>query len=294
MRYAVVMWRWVVLLAGCNAVYDLAPTRAWDAAPPLDDTDGDGVPDIRDNCDAAANPTQADADGDLRGDACDDCPLVVNPPDEDIDRDGVGDRCDSHPQAAGDCLRLLDSFTTPEAFEASWLAQSEAGATAVATNGTVVMTSPLPDARVTIVERFLGERVDLVVLGSASHATMAPTVITIATAAATMAKRYGCELSSPSMNVLTPDATPENTLLVPPAIVGDRFVARLVTIEAVEGTVRVGCRIDYGASVAAGTVDDAVAITGPTGISVRGGVATIEAIAVYAYAPNRACATEYR
>jgi len=35
------------------------------------DTDGDGVPDTTDNCDAVANPTQTDTDGDGIGDACD-------------------------------------------------------------------------------------------------------------------------------------------------------------------------------------------------------------------------------
>jgi hypothetical protein len=35
------------------------------------DTDGDGVPDLQDNCPLAPNPSQADADSDMSGDACD-------------------------------------------------------------------------------------------------------------------------------------------------------------------------------------------------------------------------------
>ena len=35
------------------------------------DTDGDGIPDVCDNCPATANPSQADADNDGLGDACD-------------------------------------------------------------------------------------------------------------------------------------------------------------------------------------------------------------------------------
>ena len=37
---------------------------------PGDDADGDGIPNITDNCKATANPDQADADGDGIGDAC--------------------------------------------------------------------------------------------------------------------------------------------------------------------------------------------------------------------------------
>jgi hypothetical protein len=35
------------------------------------DTDGDGVPDVNDNCDDHANADQSNIDGDGRGDACD-------------------------------------------------------------------------------------------------------------------------------------------------------------------------------------------------------------------------------
>ncbi len=37
------------------------------------DSDGDGIPDVCDNCSSAFNPDQADADGDVIGDACDPC-----------------------------------------------------------------------------------------------------------------------------------------------------------------------------------------------------------------------------
>jgi imidazolonepropionase-like amidohydrolase len=43
------------------------------------DLDGDGVPNIQDNCPGDANPDQANADGDLRGDVCDDCPQEADP-----------------------------------------------------------------------------------------------------------------------------------------------------------------------------------------------------------------------
>ncbi len=54
------VWAWTV---------DLSP--AVNPAPPAaTDSDGDGVPDARDNCAAAVNASQADDDGDGLGDAC--------------------------------------------------------------------------------------------------------------------------------------------------------------------------------------------------------------------------------
>ncbi len=43
------------------------------------DSDGDGIPDERDNCRLVANPDRADRDGDGFGDACDLCPWTPRP-----------------------------------------------------------------------------------------------------------------------------------------------------------------------------------------------------------------------
>ncbi|MEX0931571.1 MAG: thrombospondin type 3 repeat-containing protein [Candidatus Paceibacterota bacterium] len=71
------------------------------------DTDGDGVPDVSDNCPRIPNPEQEDVNKNGVGDACDDfdkdgiinahdnCPEVPNPNQRDTDKDGVGDDCDS-------------------------------------------------------------------------------------------------------------------------------------------------------------------------------------------------------
>jgi hypothetical protein len=56
--------------------------------------DGDGVPDVADNCVAVANPDQADQDLDGVGDACDNCPSLPNARQTDFDHDGMGDACD--------------------------------------------------------------------------------------------------------------------------------------------------------------------------------------------------------
>ncbi|MDP6583996.1 MAG: thrombospondin type 3 repeat-containing protein, partial [Anaerolineales bacterium] len=70
------------------------------------DVDGDGVPDILDNCVSVENSDQTDVDGNERGDVCDDfdkdglvnskdnCPNEPNRRQIDTDADGLGDVCD--------------------------------------------------------------------------------------------------------------------------------------------------------------------------------------------------------
>lgn len=60
-----------------------------------DDSDGDGLLDIKDNCPYVFNPLQEDADEDGVGDACDNCKYIPNFDQKDSDGDGVGDACDN-------------------------------------------------------------------------------------------------------------------------------------------------------------------------------------------------------
>jgi len=79
---------------------------------PLADGDGDGVPDVSDNCPTVSNANQADADTDGVGDACDNCQNTPNPRvpadflinnpwatltggQRDDDGDGFGNVCDA-------------------------------------------------------------------------------------------------------------------------------------------------------------------------------------------------------
>jgi hypothetical protein len=75
-----------------------------------EDSDGDGVPDDRDNCPSQANEDQKDLDGDRKGDACDsdldgdgfsnkrdNCPNDPQTDQLDQDGDGQGDMCDESP-----------------------------------------------------------------------------------------------------------------------------------------------------------------------------------------------------
>ena len=62
-----------------------------------EDMDGDGIPNLEDNCPCTYNPDQMDTDGDGVGDLCDNCPYTSNPEQEDFDGDGIADACDNCP-----------------------------------------------------------------------------------------------------------------------------------------------------------------------------------------------------
>ncbi|XP_030043522.1 thrombospondin-3 [Microcaecilia unicolor] len=66
------------------------------------DIDGDGIPNILDNCAKVPNPLQTDRDEDGVGDACDSCPEISNPTQTDADSDLVGDMCDTNEDSDGD------------------------------------------------------------------------------------------------------------------------------------------------------------------------------------------------
>jgi hypothetical protein len=93
----------------------------------IPDQDGDGVPDVSDNCPAVANPDQIDLDQDGFGDSCDldddndgvtdandNCPLDPNPDQADTDGDGQGDACDGDDDGDGVANELdLCPFSPP-------------------------------------------------------------------------------------------------------------------------------------------------------------------------------------
>ena len=78
-----------------------------DAGPWLDG-DGDGIPDVDDNCPVSDNPDQRDTDGDGVGNRCDNCPALANWDQEDREGDGKGDRCQTFTGWDRDGDRLPD------------------------------------------------------------------------------------------------------------------------------------------------------------------------------------------
>src|SRR6185295_5313911 len=69
------------------------------------DTDGDGIPDLKDNCWLISNPDQIDIDKDFVGDECDNCPAAANFP----GADGVQDADACKAIADGDDDGVADS-----------------------------------------------------------------------------------------------------------------------------------------------------------------------------------------
>ena len=107
----------VAFACGCDQIFGVQKTGVVvvvpDAPPPIDaplaDQDGDGIPDIRDNCPTVYNPSQSDIDGDGIGDACDLCPTIPNKDNHDEDGDQIGDICDDCPGVPD---FQVDMFTT--------------------------------------------------------------------------------------------------------------------------------------------------------------------------------------
>lgn len=78
------------------------------SCPPLPDADGDGIPDITDNCPNVSNPTQSDTNNNGIGDACDttdtdsdgiidlldNCKYIPNPDQADDNNNGIGNVCE--------------------------------------------------------------------------------------------------------------------------------------------------------------------------------------------------------
>lgn len=90
------------LSAACSI--DLGGPGAPGGEPGIEDCDGDGVADAKDNCPFDANPEQKNYDADPLGDVCDNCPRADNPDQMDADGDGLGDACDGLQDIDGDLI----------------------------------------------------------------------------------------------------------------------------------------------------------------------------------------------
>lgn len=118
----------------CGATYSGNPPSG-NPIRDICDSDGDGVPNVDDNCRAIPNVDQRDTDGDRIGDVCDafpqdpqndadgdgvsghvdNCPAIANPDQLDIDGDGIGNACDADDDNDGlsDIFEATVTHTNP-------------------------------------------------------------------------------------------------------------------------------------------------------------------------------------
>jgi hypothetical protein len=286
------MWRWVLVLAGCNDVYGLDSTKPRDALV-LVDEDRDTVADLEDNCRTKPNTDQSNADGDLLGDICDNCPIIDSPITDDTDNDGIGDVCDPHPKDMGDCLLLVDNFRDKQDFARHWTAVTTMGATVTAEDGQVVVRSPLGgDAIVT--ENASGGRTDVVMRGK----TITDAVVLAMSSTPDLKTYYSCRLIAPSAFVADGPGIGVTVLntLVPEDTIGRNFVLRLGSLDTLaQDPINTSCRVDYGVSVGTADRKGLDRITGKAGFSVAAGDAVIDAISLSRYDQDATCpATIYR
>lgn len=282
------MRRTLVLIAvgGCNQVFGLDKTHAFDAAPiPIDarDGDGDGVPDEADNCPAVANPAQLDTDHDGVGDECDNCPLIANPFQEDDGEiampDGIGDACDPHPSATADCLVLLDRFRGPDPL-ANWTI-TPAGAAVTATPGQVTVTPQ--GATVTLVANGLADNYDMQMIGSVVLDTGAVQIgLNV-----DKTPKLTCALASPgaatsreTIGLVDGAAANSATLSSPP--INARYTIRTVAPYTVgPASFAFDCTIFHGVAIGVASIQNSTPLPGPPGIVIKADPAEIEAVALY-------------
>ena len=285
----------VLLVAGCNQLYDLRPTEVADAV----DSDGDGLIDDRDNCPHVANPDQRDEDADSVGDACDNCPLLANAQQEAIgDHDALGDVCDPHPLDDGDCLLLLDSFTDPAVFAAHWeVVSSEVAPTVRPSPGEVSIEPILFAGGIAVVARDgvpLGERLDVTAVGRLDHVSPGGSVeVAAVTNLAKIGDGFRCDLMNGlrGLGVIAQYPGTVNAPGVPLSAVpvGPSIVFRLAT-EIMAGNVQVHCRVDYG--LAAGAADTPyinVSPAGGAGMLTTDDPLVLEAISISRFQPGESC-----
>lgn len=266
-----------LLLAGCNAVLGLEPTRPLD-----DDLDDDGVADSIDNCPAVANSDQADEDADTVGDVCDNCPNVANRlQQDDGDFDGIGDDCDPHPVTTGDCLVTFDSFNDIAGFDTYWMIVGPSTPAVMPMPGTVVVTAE-PSKNLGFVRRDLVEPVSEIVAG---HAEMLVpgSVLRVLSNADTLTTGSQCAMrittgGATSYEVKSPTSVTTGSIGYEPVI--DTFAIRMINSGGAAD--RVQCRGEIGISLA--TFDLAMgtaAVPGAAGVLVNTVTANIDSIAQY-------------
>jgi hypothetical protein len=285
----------LVALAGCNELYGLDETEL---APDVD-SDRDGIRDVDDNCPQVRNPDQRDEDADTLGDSCDNCPLIDNAAQEMTgDADGVGDFCDPHPVTPGDCLVMMDTFSDPAAFAASWQTLTNDPTGRVEPSAGEVALIPNPNTGgIAIVARDmpLGLPHDVQVVARGSIAMGIGGAAAVSNLSS-VTDGYRCELNKVGTveHYVYAMQQPNNESgygTLSARAVGDRMVLRLVS-ESPAGERNLRCRVDYGLAIGAASTGSTVVTAlpgGSPGVLSISDPLVVEAVAIYRYQPGVPC-----
>ncbi len=285
-----------LVLVACNPVFGITPTIALDATVEELDTDGDGVPDLTDNCRDVPNPDQSDEDQDGVGDACDNCPLVANTSQDNVgDHDAVGDACDPRPTMDGDCLVLLDSFVDPTAFAQNWtILPATAGPQATAEPGDIRLVPT--GGSIGVLANGFPSLADLEIKAKATLA-VGGDLIAVASATSNIGpdpyRGYGCDLQAANVvsEVYVGGAGDEafSIPLSAPAVT-DTILIRLTFPDTTATMPSIECRADYGVAVGDSPLTPS-ATPAPGGVGVVAVRTTVEIDAIAIYEQLTPCPT---
>ncbi len=226
-----------IFVVGCS--FSHGYSGAVDSPPDVDtstDTDGDGVPDVRDNCPTVANADQHDWDHDGHGDACDRCPHLASASDPDGDGDGVGDDCDPQPGVQNQRLYWMGFYDSAEI--AAWRNYIGAGTWVVQgdhLDESAAVTNAILDAPVDTGDVYFASRIEV-----ASPLTSGATEIGFCAGDIPPGQQYYCcSINGSGVRAVSQWATP-------PASPG-----QLSTPATWAGSIAVGAQIDVTGTMTA-------------------------------------------
>lgn len=273
-------------LAACDRVFGLDPTRPLDAVE-LADTDGDGVPDVADNCMMTPNPTQSDKDGDGKGDACDDCPLVADPAQHDLDHDGIGDACDPDPEVATDCLLLFDSFHDPTVFAAHWQPLAQPGETPseVVPNVDSVSVQSTSKASVGFVSRELSGQPFAVELRATTKSVEMAQIAAASNVSTDLTLGYFCMIDVAPATIYANHLGSYAETAMSGLHIDPELLLRLQFSALASTNPQLQCRADFGDAIGlASTLLTTLPMADAPGMFVSNGALDVTGIAIYAQA----------
>ncbi|MDQ3365502.1 MAG: hypothetical protein M3680_08745 [Myxococcota bacterium] len=280
----------LVIAAGCNAAFSLAPTEGVDpdladAGPPPPDRDRDGIFDFEDACIVGVAEAAGDHDGDGAANAVDPCPLELETSHADTDGDAIADACDPEPSSPDEvrCLHLFLNpsinveLWTPRAGDESAWTLYETGGLYVRGGGTIVAGESFEGPQVTQYDaRFT-------VIPSAASASV---TLWLRTNVAPASTDLGCELSGTAtqtqLSIIGASGAPSQAQVA----FGGGYGLRATVVRDASGGTNVRCRVALTSGAALQSTATAVLPAGTVGLAASGADVNYQGLMVYERAAN--------